>query len=544
MNKQASQLAHTEVLIIGSGLAGMLLAVELANEQVNVMLVSKGALSDSNTNFAQGGLAAVIAGSAGDSLESHLQDTVKAGAGLTDPAIASLILKDGAQLVDRLNSLGVSFDRNQDGSSALALEGGHSSARVLHSKDTTGHAISQALIQRVKASPFIVIKEHTLAVDLIIKDGTCVGAYLLEGQSLQVISAGRVVLATGGIGQVFERTTNPLVATGDGVAIAWRAGAMLSDLEFVQFHPTALCRPGAPAFLISEAVRGAGAVLVDGGGRRFMKRFHPDAELTTRDIVARAINSTMQEMELPCVWLDLRPIGVAQIEKRFPNIVSNCRTWGVDPLTEPVPVCPAAHYFMGGIWTNANGVTTIPSLYALGECASVGLHGANRLASNSLLEAGVMALRVARQILKSKLEQSPNFIGSLQENAFSFQLPANLRDFRRLMYKYAGVERNQSGLTELFEYLSESSVTSQMVATAECEAANLLILGQLIALSALSRRESRGAHWRSDFPDQDDSRFGRRQYIRLSDVETILADSSRDELMLLNLPAAETVFTK
>jgi L-aspartate oxidase len=541
MNKQTSQ--KTDVLIIGSGLAGMLLAVELANAQVKVTIVSKRTLSDSNTNFAQGGLAAVVPESIVDSPELHLQDTVKAGAGLTDSAVAALIIKEGAQLVKKLSELGVGFDYNGDGTCALALEGGHCRPRVLHSKDTTGNAIARALVAQVRSSAYIAVRENTLAVDLIVKDGICVGAYLLDDSSLQVVSAGRVVLATGGTGQIFERTTNPAVATGDGIAIAWRAGAVLSDLEFVQFHPTALYKPGAPAFLISEAVRGAGAVLVDADGHRFMKRFHPDAELATRDIVARAIYSTMTEMEQRSVWLDLRPIGADEIAERFPNIVTNCQSWGVDPLSEPIPVCPAAHYFMGGIWTNANGATTLPSLYAIGECASVGLHGANRLASNSLLEAGVMALRVARHILRTGIDPILGLALAADDYAFSFQLPVNLRDFRRAMYRYAGLERDEAGLTELFDYLSESTVTRQIVGVAECEAANMLQLGQLIALSAMSRRESRGAHWRSDYPEQDDRRFGRRQYIGRSDVEEMVGKPFTPDSLMLCLPAGETILT-
>jgi L-aspartate oxidase len=511
------EFPNPDVVIVGSGLAGLLLALELSEMDARVALVSKRTLSDSNTSLAQGGLAAVTPFSASDTPDLHLKDTLAAGAGLTDSVIASLLIKEASSLVSRLLALGVNFDRDDDGAPALALEGGHSRPRVMHVRDTTGGAITATLINRVNNNRNIKVFENALAVDLLLNDGSCGGVRLLVGGEQVSISAAHVVLCSGGAGQIFERTTNPAIATADGVAIAWRAGAVLSDLEFVQFHPTALSKEGAPAFLISEAVRGAGAVLLDGKGKRFAGKFHQDGELATRDVVARAIATTMHEQSLPCVWLDLRPIGKATLGARFPNIVANCRRWGVDPLEQPVPVSPAAHYFMGGIWTNANGQTTVPGLYAIGECASIGLHGANRLASNSLLEAGVMALRAARHIGRSV--SVPKEVAPAAAEEISIAQPLSVPKFRSVMYRYAGVERDAAGLTKLFDFLTSSSITHPAYTAKEFEAANMLLVGQLIALSALARQESRGAHWRSDFLDTDNEHFARRQYISKEDVE-------------------------
>lgn len=509
-------LDQVDAIVVGSGLAGLLTALELAGSETQVLLVCKGRLADSNTSYAQGGLAAVTAVAKQDSVDRHLDDTIKSGAGLTDPAIASLIIKEGAALINRLKELGVAFDHTPAGVPSLALEGGHSSPRVLHSKDTTGSAITQSLVEQVLRHRNIFVLENTMVVDLIVQEGSCVGIRLLAGSNLKPIFSPHVILATGGAGQIFERTTNPAVATADGIALAWRAGAMLADMEFVQFHPTALYKPNAPAFLISEAVRGAGAVLVDAKGKRFTRRFHPDGELSTRDVVARAINTVMLEQSLSCVWLDARPLGSKQLLSGFPNIVANCRRWGIDPVTEPIPVSPAAHYFMGGIWTNANGCTNIPGLYAVGECASVGLHGANRLASNSLLEAGVMALRLSRFIERQDAEISIFTVPPPINR--DWQLPSLISDFRHIMYRYAGVERDEAGLTDLFEYISETATMRPATRVAEFEAANIFLVGQLIALSALCRQESRGAHWRSDYPQTDDEHFGHRQFISANDV--------------------------
>jgi len=512
MTAQRLSKPYTDVLILGSGLAGLLLALELGRLGFEVVLASKGTLVDSNTSHAQGGLAAVTGTEFLDSPELHLKDTINSGAGLVDERVASRIVNGGADLVRRLSELGVHFDRRGAGVLELALEGGHSSARVLHSRDTTGRAISLALIDQVRESPDITVLEKAFAVDLILRGDRCVGAHLLLDGGQVNLFASQVVLATGGTGQVFERTTNPPVATGDGIAMAWRAGARLIDMEFVQFHPTALYKPGAPAFLITEAARGAGAVLVDRAGQRFAHRFHPDGELATRDIVARAINTTMREQGSPCVWLDLRPIGSEAIGERFPNIVSNCRRWRIDPLVEPIPISPAAHYFMGGIWTDEAARTTVPGLYAIGECASVGLHGANRLASNSLLEAGVMAMRLAEEIANHG-NRGRSTIPLKWERPARLLIPPDLSELKSCMYRHAGLERDEDGLAALLNFTSGNGLASLPVSSAVVEAANLLQVGCLIARAARERRESRGGHWRSDYPAVDDVHFRRRFYL-------------------------------
>lgn len=508
MKGKANETINTDVLIIGSGLAGMLLALELSQQGFDVLLASKGQLIESNTAHAQGGLAAVTQTSRLDSPRLHLQDTIKAGAGLTDETVAWGIIKEGAALVRRLTELGMAFDQDERGNVELALEGGHSEARVLHSKDTTGLSIAQALIRAVVADPAIIVIEDCIAVELIFADGRCSGAYTLIGGKLRAVRAGHVVLATGGLGQVFSRTTNPEVATGDGIALAYRAGARVVDMEFVQFHPTALCKSGAPAFLISEAVRGAGAQLLDANSERFAFRFHPKGELGTRDIVSRAIHTVMMEQGTQSVALDLRPIGPS-LPQRFPNIIEQCRRWNIDPLKQPVPVAPAAHYFMGGIWTDQQAMTSLPGLYAIGECASTGLHGANRLASNSLLEAGVMALRLARCICEAGKVESVGMVPAAR-SAAPYMVPGDLQQFRSEMYNFAGLERNEEGLRRILDTRGAECLP---VRRSIAEAANIFLIGKLIATAALLRRESRGAHFRSDYSATDDNNFLRRFYL-------------------------------
>jgi L-aspartate oxidase len=511
-----------DVLIIGSGLAGLLTALELLEHNMSVLIVTKGSLIDSNTSFAQGGLAAVT--SLPDSKETHLEDTLKAGAGLTDIAVAKTIINEGEALIEALLKYGVQFDHKNGNSFDLSREAGHSYARVLHNKDATGRSISHNLASAVLSQQdkkrsqktSLSILENTCATDLIVNDGRCVGARLKSGNSLQSVLANFVVLATGGIGQVFARTTNPPIATGDGVALAFRAGARLIDMEFVQFHPTALYLAGAPVFLISEAVRGAGAILLDAQGERFAFKFHPDGELATRDVVARAIHKTMEEQGTKNVYLDLRPIG-KELSTRFPHIVKTCSKFGINPEREPLPVCPAAHYFMGGIASTLDGLTSVPGLYAIGECASTGMHGANRLASNSLLEAGVMGMQVAKHILGSVQPPSPLVSLSHKSNlAAPALVPADIMAFRLAMSARAGLVRNESGLLQLLKMISEN--TQRVVAQTKdtISSANMLLIGQLMATAALKRQESRGAHYRADFPVLDDFNYAKRLYMSRS----------------------------
>ncbi|MBY0356656.1 MAG: L-aspartate oxidase [Candidatus Obscuribacterales bacterium] len=506
---------NVDVIILGSGIAGLVLAAELNLKGLKVALSCKGQLLESNTSFAQGGIAAVTGVNQADSVEAHLKDTLLAGAGLTDESIARTIITDAKSAISRLEELGVYFDR-ADGALELAREGGHCQARVLHRKDTSGFAISQALIAHLRSCDRIQIYENMFAHELIMQDNTCTGVRFLLEEQLVELRASHVVLATGGLGQAFSRTTNPSIATGDGIAMAYRAGARLADMEFVQFHPTALSLPSTPAFLISEAVRGAGAHLIDSEGARFVQRFHADGELATRDVVSRAIFSVMTERNEPSVFLDLRPIGAKGILHEFPNIVQTCRNWGIDPLVRPIPVSPAAHYFMGGVWTDDRGLTSIPGLYAVGECASTGLHGANRLASNSLLEGAVMARRLAQVISGSVISLN---VRRTPVQAAGFKAPVareSLDRFRQLMWQHAGLIRQGASLAEFIDSSLSETLHQVPLVQAEIEAANIRLLGHLIAQAASNRQESRGAHWRSDYPACDDKNYKRRHMMARS----------------------------
>ena len=510
-----AKIIDADVLIIGSGLAGLLLALKLAQTtDLALVLVAKGALIDSNSSYAQGGIAAVTNANAFDSPQSHLIDTLKSGAGLTDEQAASGIIFGGGRLIAELASHGVTFDRNVDGQFATALEGGHCQPRVLHNKDATGRAIttilSDKLRQLASERTNIQLLEYTYVNELLLASGECVGAKLLGFRGEQCVLAPYTVLATGGAGQIYERTTNPTVATADGIALAYRAGARLSDMEFVQFHPTALRKDKAPAFLISEAVRGAGATLLDQNGRRFVTRFHQDGELATRDVVSRAIHTVMREYETPQVYLDMRPIGSEVILERFPNIVKTCSSYGVDVLSEPIPVAPAAHYIMGGVEADIDGRTSVAGLYAIGESACTGLHGANRLASNSLLEAGVMALNAAGAIGAGSRHLNASsrraaFLSALRQD--KLLLPASLEAFRANMYQHAGIVRSSLGLSMILQ--ASDAIESETLSVENCSARNIYQVGKLIALAALARRESRGAHLREDYPQVDVRNYNR-----------------------------------
>lgn len=516
-----------DVAIIGSGLAGLLLAHELVAAGRRVLVATKAGLLDSNTRYAQGGLAAVLKDSVTDSRQAHLKDTIKSGAGLVDEAVAEQIINGGAELVSKLTQLGVHFDKTEENSPvfSLHLEGGHTSPRVLHSKDTTGKTIAEGLANSLKAKaaneedlerPIII--ENAFALDLLNYQATplaprvVTGVLLLTEEGLVSVAASHVVLATGGAGQIFARTTNPSVATGDGIALAARAGAKLADLEFVQFHPTAFFKEGHPAFLISEAVRGQGAILVDDRNHRFAFDFHKDGELATRDTVAKAIHQTMDERNLDSVFLDLRPIGADNIETKFPNIVQTLRQLGVDPLKEAIPVCPAAHYYMGGIVADAKGQTSLVGLYALGECAATGLHGANRLASNSLLEAGVMALNLAKHISAQPFKSIPYRKNSKLTEAWlahckPFAVPSDRDALKKMMYRGAGLVRDAKGLEKLSEQLDSISIYRTGIDRYERESANMLLVAKLISKACLLRKESRGGHVRSDFASINNSDY-------------------------------------
>jgi L-aspartate oxidase len=481
------------VVVVGTGIAG-LIAAHRASERHDVVLVTKSRLSESNTRYAQGGIA--VAMFPDDSVESHIADTVRAGAGLCDPVAVEILCTEGPQRVRDLIALGVEFDR-VEGELVRGHEAAHSSRRVLHAGgDATGFAIESALLRAVRRRA-IEVHEHTFVTDLVVDDGMVCGVDVIAADgATHRIPGDVVVLASGGAGQLFRHTTNPEVATGDGIAAAWRAGAAVSDLEFYQFHPTALALPGN--HLVSEAVRGEGAVLRDADGERFMADVHSDAELAPRDVVARGIAQAMARQGGQPVVLDATALGADFLRTRFPGITAACAERGLDWTVEPVPVTPAAHYAMGGIRTDIDGRSTLPGLLAVGEAACTGVHGANRLASNSLLESLVFAWRAADAL---DVAGSPLAL-TTSSSALVPVAGATTVDrdaLRDLMWRHAGLERDAAGLAEAAAALAGWRADDPTPAGRED--ANLLGLGRLLVHAALRREESRGAHLRTDFPE-------------------------------------------
>ena len=503
-----------DVVVIGSGIAGLVAALG-ARSQGRVLLVTKALLDEGSTRWAQGGIAAALAPD--DSPDEHLDDTLTAGVGLCDVDAVRTLVTEGPAALRRLIGLGAAFDHADDGSIALTREGGHHRRRIAHAGgDATGAEISRALLAAArKAGDGIEVIENALVLDLLRSGGRACGVTLHvmgEGQrdGVGAVRARAVVLATGGLGQVFSATTNPGVSTGDGVALALRAGADVTDLEFVQFHPTVLWL-GADARgqqpLISEAVRGEGAHLVDGAGTRFMVGRHELAELAPRDVVAKGIMSRMRETGAAHVYLDGRHLGARTWERRFPTILASCRHHGIDPVTEPIPVVPAAHYASGGVRTSRSGRTSVPGLYACGEAACTGVHGANRLASNSLLEGLVFAERIAGAIAADLAGRASTATADDRPEVRAGLLdPAIRGEVQHIMTVYSGVLRSADGLATAERELAALAARRHGQPCVEAwEATNLHTVATAIVRAARLREETRGSHWREDFPGRDDA---------------------------------------
>ncbi len=510
-----------DTAVIGSGLAGLTVALHLA-EHRKVGIITKRAVLDGASNWAQGGIAAVLAKD--DSPEAHIRDTEIAGAGLCDPAVTRQVVERGRECVEWLIAQGVPFTRDTASEVGyhLTREGGHSHRRVIHAADATGHAVQTTLEGKVKAHPNITVLEQHVAIDLItgaklgMGGASCHGLYALDDLHARVvtIAAEQVVLATGGAGKVYLYTTNPDTATGDGVAIGWRAGCRVANMEFIQFHPTCLYHPHAKSFLISEAVRGEGGVLRLPDGTRFMTAHDPRAELAPRDIVARAIDFEMKKRGLDCVYLDISHKSADFLTQHFPTIHARCLELGIDIAREPIPVVPAAHYVCGGIQTDLAGCTDLSGLYAVGETAHTGLHGANRLASNSLLECLVFGRNAARHILsqpRKPVAALPDWDESRVTDADEeIVISHNWDELRRFMWDYVGIVRTSKRLEramhrirmlseEIHEYYSNFRVTGDLL-----ELRNLVLTADLIVRSAQQRTESRGLHFSRDYPAQSD----------------------------------------
>jgi L-aspartate oxidase len=516
-----------DILVIGSGAAGLQLALH-AGAHASVTVLSKGTFQDSSTFHAQGGIAAVLDDR--DSVESHIQDTLTAGAGLCNADAVRFVVERGRVAIQKLIECGVEFTREDTpdgrGMYHLTREGGHSHRRVIHAADATGQAVSNALVNQARAHPEITLLENQMAIDLILQLGAegkperCLGAYVLDKPSgrVRVFLARTVVLASGGCSKVYLYTSNPDVATGDGIAMAWRAGCRIANMEFTQFHPTCLYHPDARSFLLTEALRGEGAFLRLPDGTRFMPRFHPDAELAPRDIVARAIDHEMKRLGADCVYLDISHKPSDFVKSHFPTIYRRCKEFGFKITKQPVPVVPAAHFTCGGVLTDLNGRTDIEGLYGVGEVACTGLHGANRIASNSLLECLVMSASAATSIIESLAKApEPPEVSAWDETGVTDSdeevvVSHNWHELRHFMWDYVGIVRTTKRLErakrrvdmllgEIAEYYGRFRVTGDLL-----ELRNLTVVADLIIRSALARKESRGLHYTLDYPDPDQSR--------------------------------------
>ena len=521
----------TDAIVVGSGIAGLSFALKIAAQGWKVTLITKKSSAESNTNNAQGGIACVM--DQADDFEAHVRDTLTAGDDLCNEAATRAIVRAAPERIRELADIGVAFSRDEAGNLALGREGGHSHRRILHVRDLTGAAIEEALIAAVTREENITVYEHFLAIDVITQaslpnsqiglrdpENTVLGLYVLDTRlgKVATLRAPVVVLATGGIGQVYQFTTNPDIATGDGIAMAYRAGVAVSNMEFVQFHPTALYTRDGDRSLISEAVRGEGAILRDFSGNAFMPAYHPMADLAPRDVVARAIDSEMKKSGSPHVWLDIRGRGEATLQKRFPHIFATGQQHGLNMDRDLIPVVPAAHYLCGGVRTNLRAETSLAGLYACGEVACTGLHGANRLASNSLLEAVVLAHEGAHSVdhfLRNRRDSSspvpPWVDGDVTDSDERVVITHNWNELRHTMWDYVGIVRTTKRLLRAQSRIRalEKEITEYYwnfkVEPALLELRNLALVASLIVECALQRQESRGLHYTLDFPEKSPS---------------------------------------
>ena len=514
-----NHIRETDFLVLGSGIAGLYYALHVADHG-RVTIVTKREAQESSTQYAQGGIASVL--SKEDSFESHIADTVRVGAGLCKEEVVRAAVEEGPRHIQRLMDLGVAFTRKEHSSQLdLGREGGHSHRRVVHATDLTGQEVERALLAAVTSHPNVTLLEHHMAVDLLSaahygQENACFGAFVLDLQAGEVITmlAGNVFLATGGAGKVYIYTTNPDVATGDGIAMAYRAGASIANMEFFQFHPTLLYHPQAKSFLISEALRGEGGQLERADGTRFMEGVHPMGSLAPRDVVARTIDAELKRTGDECVYLDMSHLDDALLERRFPNIHDKCFSLGIDMRKEPIPVVPAAHYCCGGVLVDENGATTLRGLSAAGEVTVTGLHGACRLASNSLLEALVFSARAAAHDLKNQTERPPKVdpwrSGDAIDSDEAIVVSQNWLELRRFMWNYVGIMRSDKRLNrarrrielireEIREYYWNFHITGDLL-----ELRNIALVAHLIIESARRRKESRGLHSNIDYPRTDD----------------------------------------
>ncbi|RLI10609.1 L-aspartate oxidase [Candidatus Bathyarchaeota archaeon] len=498
---------EADFLVIGSGISGLNFALQAKNYG-KVMVVTKKEIIESNTNYAQGGIAAVMGES--DDFKYHVADTLKVGEGLCNKRIVELMVKAAPEQIQRLIDLGVGFDREQ-GSLALSREGGHSRRRVIHAGDMTGNVVEKTLVQNLRDHRNIEVRENAIAVDLIIRNNRCFGAKVLDIKNERMLSllAPITVIATGGVGQLYSKTSNPEIATGDGIAMALRAGSEIADMEFVQFHPTVLDCGKSPYFLISETVRGEGGILRNSLGEAFMVRYHPLKDLAPRDVVSRAV---VEEQKKGPVFLDVRHKGEAFLKKRFPSIYRECLKYGICPAKDLIPVSPATHYLCGGIRTNEFGETNIPGLFAFGECACIGVHGANRLASNSMLECLVfttLAFKRVKRYLGKRIEMRPEPEESITFAEVDAEAEMMRRKVQDVMWRYVGIIRSVEGLRYALSVLQDvetqvNRMMTQGVSVRLIELRNMIAVAELITSAALIRRESRGTHFLKEYPERDD----------------------------------------